>query len=177
MNTYTCKSGRVFELVLGKDYEHDGAVKRRAGHVSITVTEPITAGKATVPGLVVNACPTWGKGRTIAIRGGESGGQARLAPADDLPTLVEILTEDIPELFGAWGTLGLEATVVTPAPEPLTLDAVESLVGVDALRDLLNAPVDPWQELRDIGADDALINKLQEAGYTPETALALARKV
>lgn len=175
MNTYKCQSGREWQLIPGKTYDKDGVEHQRAGHVSTTVTEPII-GKSTVPGLTVNACPTWARGRTIALRGGESGGQARLSVADDLPALVEILTEDLPELFGAWETLGLAARVVTP-PEPLTLDAVESLVGVDALRDLLNAPVDPWQELRDIGADDALINKLQEAGYTPETALALARKV
>ena len=174
MNTYKCQSGREWELIPGKIYNKDGVEHQRAGHVSTTVTEPI-AGKATVPGLTVNACPTWARGRTIALRGGDSGGQARLSVADDLPALVEILTEDLPELFGAWETLDLAAKVVTPPP--LTLDAVESLVGVDALRDLLNAPVDPWQELRDIGADDALINKLQEAGYTPETALALARKV
>lgn len=168
MNTYTCKSGRVFELVLGKDYEHDGVVKRRAGHVSITVTEPVSSGKATVPGLVVNACPTWGKGRTIAIRGGESGGQARLAPADDLPTLVEILTEDIPELFGAWGTLGLEAKVLSD-PEPPTVAPVE---GLAALKGLLTEPTDPWAAVRAVGADDELIAKLIDAGFTPKDAIA-----
>lgn len=170
MNTYKCQSGREWQLIPGKTYDKDGVEHQRAGHVSTTVAEPI-AGKATVPGLTVNACPTWARGRTIALRGGDSGGQARLSVADDLPALVEILTEDLPELFGAWETLDLEAKVlapITPTPTP-TVAPVE---GLAALKGLLAEPADPWAAVRAVGADDELIAALIARNVTPEEAIA-----
>ena len=172
MNTYKCQSGREWQLIPGKIYDKDGVEHQRAGHVSTTVADPII-GKATVPGLTVNACPTWARGRTIALRGGDSGGQARLSVADDLPTLVEILTEDLPELFGAWETLGLEAKVlapITPTPTPTADASADRLLRLAAAA---RKAADPWQAVRDAGGDNALIADLVAAEMTPEEAVAI----
>lgn len=167
MSTYTTSTGNVWSLIPGETYDKDGAAYVKAGHASITVSER----DGNTPGLAVNVCPTWAHGRTIALRGSvDNGGQARLAIADDVPRLLDILHTDVAELFGAWSTFGLAGGPVNPpantsAPKP-------PVVGADALLELLlpSTPVDPWQVVRDAGVTDDMVAQLIAANVTPEAA-------
>ena len=167
MNTYTTSTGNVWSLIPGETYDKDGAAYVKAGHASITVSER----DGNTPGLAVNICPTWAHGRTIALRGSvDNGGQARLAIADDVPRLLDILHTDVAEMFGAWSTFGLAGGPVNPTPT--VASPVPPTVGADALLELLlpSAPVDPWQVVRDAGVTDDMVAQLIAANVTPEAA-------
>lgn len=167
MSTYTTSTGNVWSLIPGETYDKDGVAHVKAGHASITVSER----EGNTPGLAVNVCPTWAHGRTIALRGSvDNGGQARLAIADDVPRLLDILHTDVAELFGAWSTFGLAGGPVSPAPT--TSAPTPPVVGADALLELLlpGAPVDPWQAVKDAGVTDDMVAQLIAANVTPEAA-------
>ena len=174
--TYTCESGRVWDIIPGEIYtDTKGHERRKAGHASYELLPPVVKAsgdrETKTPGLRVNVGRDWAEGRTIALRGGDNGGQARLAVAD-VETLHEVITADVAELLGKWEELNLTSKRLnvdaTPAP------TAAPTVDPSALLALLKpaTPADPWQAIRDAGVDDALIAQLEAAGVTPEQALA-----
>lgn len=176
--TYTCESGRTWTIVPGETYtdskDHE---RRKAGHASYELLPPVVKAsgdrETKTPGLRVNVGRDWAEGRNIALRGGDNGGQARLAVAD-VETLHEVITADVAELFGKWDELNLTSkrldVEATPAPT-----AAPSTDAASRLLAALLAPkvdADPWQAVRDAGVDNDLILQLHSAGITPEQALA-----
>ena len=167
MNTYTTSTGNVWSLIPGETYDKDGVQHVKAGHASITVSER----EGNTPGLAVNICPTWAHGRTIALRGSvDNGGQARLAIADDVPRLLDILHTDVAEMFGAWSTFGLAGGPVNPV-SVTAAPAVPTANADDALASLL-APADSWDVVRAKGVTEDMITRLVNADITPDEALA-----
>lgn len=181
MNTTHTINGRAWTAVLGDTYtDRSGVERRKAGHMSLTIAEPITSGDGErarkTGGLTVNVCPTWGHGRAIAMRGDvETGGQVRCSVADDVVQLIEVLRDDIPHILGNWSTYGLDAIRLTPEPtapaQPAPAPTVDANAALAALLTPATAP-DPWDAVRAQGASEDVIAALIAADITPAAALA-----